>query len=73
MVGVFIFLDGRCIENHRSFIKCCMIGPEFGRRFSAEVLLLLEDVSCYCDVLGRQAARDGLFFHLHLCHEGTGF
>lgn len=53
MVGLFILLDGRCIENHRSFIKCCMIGPEFGRHSSAEVLVLLQNVRCYCDVLGR--------------------
>lgn len=32
-----------------------MVGPEFGRHlFSAEALLLLEGVSCYCDALRRQ-------------------
>lgn len=51
----FFFLDGSCIENRRSYSKSCTVGPEFGRHlFSAEVLLHLEGVSCYCDALRRQ-------------------
>lgn len=39
------------MENCRSYIKSCMVGPEFGRHlFSAEA----EGASCYCDALRRQ-------------------